>query len=68
MNKTLKKLHSPWLEAMLVFISSVIGLFIGKFIEAIFPPLFQLSNLPYIAFILIAILFLANAIDLLRKM
>ena len=55
-----KKLKAPWLEAFLAIISAVIGLFAGKFIEAIVPPIFQLSNLPYVAFILIAVLFLTD--------
>jgi hypothetical protein len=50
MKKVRKKLHSPWLEALLAFLSAVLGLFAGKLLDAIVPPLFQPSNLPYIAF------------------
>jgi hypothetical protein len=57
-----EKLHSPWLEALLAFLSAVLGLFAGKLIEAIVPPLFQPSNLPYIAFCLISVMFLADVI------
>jgi hypothetical protein len=60
MKKIRAKLKTPWLEGFLAVISAVIGLFAGKFIEAIVPPIFQLSNLPYVAFILIAVLFLTD--------
>jgi len=62
MKKIPEKLKTPWLEASLALISTIIGLFAGKFIEAIIPPIFQLPNLPYVAFLLIAVLFLANVI------
>jgi hypothetical protein len=57
-----KKLNSPWLDAFLAFISTIIGLFAGRFLEAIAPPLFAPANLPFIAFLLIVVLFLANMI------
>ena len=60
MKKIRGNLQAPWLEAFLASISAVIGLFAGKFLEAIVPPIFQLSNLPYVAFILIAVLFLTD--------
>ena len=62
MKKIREKLRLPWLEALLAFLSAVLGLFAGKLIEAIVPPLFQPSNLPYIAFCLISVMFLADVI------
>ena len=62
MKKIREKLKTPWLESFLALVSTIIGLFAGKFIEAVVPPIFQVSNLPYVAFLLIAILFLTDVI------
>lgn len=62
MKKIREKLTTPWVKALLSLVSLIIGLFAGKFLEVIVPPLFQPSNFPYIAYFLISFLFLIDVI------
>jgi hypothetical protein len=57
-----KARSSPWLDVLLAIFSAVLGLFAGSLLQAIAPPLFQVSNLPYIAFALISVMFLLNVV------
>jgi len=57
-----KEKLKPWVDALLALVSTVIGIFAGKSLNAIVPPLFSPANLPHITFILVAILFFASAI------
>lgn len=65
MNKLLRAISSlyssHWREALLAVISAIIGIFSDDLIKEIAPPLFDKPNLPYVAFALIAAIFLATA-------
>jgi len=53
-------LYVIWRTALTVM-ATILGVFIGPFIEQVFPPLFDPKNLPYIAFGVIVALFLVGS-------